>query len=80
MRPTSRVSRRDERNLDVGLGKTLTVNLTLKIGGLTESIDVVTNASTIDLTSPSTETSISQDLLQLDAAEHRHVQHGDRSS
>jgi hypothetical protein len=54
---------RTERNLDVGLARTLTVNLTLKVGGLTESIDVVTSASTIDLTSPSTETSISQDLL-----------------
>ncbi len=54
---------RTERNLDVGLARTLTVNLTLKLGGLTESIDVVTSASTIDLTSPSTETSISQDLL-----------------
>ena len=54
---------RTERNLDVGLARTLTVNLTLKIGGLSESIDVVTSASTIDLTSPSTENTISQDLL-----------------
>jgi hypothetical protein len=54
---------RTERNLDVGLARTLTVNLTLKLGGLAESIDVVTGVSTIDLTSPSTETSISQDLL-----------------
>ena len=54
---------RTERNLDVGMGRTLTVNLTLALGGLTESVDVVTNASTIDLTSPATETSISQDLL-----------------
>jgi hypothetical protein len=54
---------RTERNLEVGLGKTLTANLTLKLGGLTESIDVVTNASTIDLTSPATDTKISQDLL-----------------
>jgi len=54
---------RTERNLEVGIGRTLTVNLTLQLGGLTESIDVITNASTIDLTSPATETSISQDLL-----------------
>ena len=52
-----------ERNLEVGLAKTLTVNITMKIGGLSESIDVVTNASSIDLTSPATETKISQDLL-----------------
>jgi hypothetical protein len=54
---------RTERNLEVSLAKTLTVNLALKIGGLTESVDVVTNASTIDLTSPATETTISHDLL-----------------
>ena len=39
------------------------MNLTLKLGGLTESVDVISSASTIDLTSPSTETTISQDLL-----------------
>jgi hypothetical protein len=54
---------RTERNLDVGLARTLTVNLTLKLGGLTESVDVISSASTIDLTSPSTENTISQDLL-----------------
>jgi hypothetical protein len=54
---------RTERDLLVGLGKTLSINLALKLGGLTESVDVVTNASTIDLTSPSTETKISHDLL-----------------
>ncbi len=54
---------RTERDLQVGLAKTLSLDLVLKIGGLTESIDVVTNASTIDLTSPSTETKLSHDLL-----------------
>ncbi len=54
---------RTERNLEVGLGRTLTVNLTLRIGGVTESVDVVSNASTIDLTSPATETKLSHDLL-----------------
>jgi hypothetical protein len=54
---------RTERSLEVGLAKTLTVNLALKIGGLSETVEVVTNASTIDLTSPATETTISKDLL-----------------
>lgn len=54
---------KSERDLEVGLAKTLTINLSLKIGGLTERVDVVTNASTIDLTSPATETTISHDLL-----------------
>ena len=54
---------RTERNLDVGLARTLTLNLTLKLGGLTESVDVISSASTIDLTSPSTENTISQDML-----------------
>jgi len=54
---------RTERNLEVGLGKVLTVNLSLKLGGLSETVNVVTSSSTIDLTSPATETTISHDLL-----------------
>jgi hypothetical protein len=56
-------SPKTERDLKVELSKTLSVNLSMKIGGLTESVDVVSNASTIDLTSPATETTISHELL-----------------
>ena len=54
---------RVERDLAVGMAKTLTVNLALMLGGLTESVEVVTSASTIDLRSPSTENTISKSLL-----------------
>jgi hypothetical protein len=52
-----------ERNLDLGIGKTLTVPFTMRVGGLTENVEVVANASTIDTTSAATDNSLSQDLL-----------------
>lgn len=54
---------RTERNLDVGIGKTITVPFSLRVGGLTESVEVTANASTIDTTSTASDNSISQDLL-----------------
>jgi hypothetical protein len=54
---------RVERNLDVGIGKTLDVDFSLKVGGLAERVEVVANASTIDVTSASTDNSLSRDLL-----------------
>ncbi len=48
----------------MGLGRTLDVNFTLKVGGITETIDVVANASTIDVTSTATDNTLSQDLLK----------------
>lgn len=55
---------RREAGLDVSVGRTLTVNFTLRIGGVTETVDVVGNAATIDITSTATDNSLSQDLLQ----------------
>lgn len=55
---------RVEPNLNVDIGRTLTVNFTLRVGGMTETVDVVGNAATIDITSTATDNSLSQDLLQ----------------
>lgn len=54
---------RMERDLRVGLGTALEVNFTLEIGGLAETVEVVAASSTIDATSTSTETTLSQSLL-----------------
>lgn len=54
---------KEQQNLDVSLGRTVEVPLTMAVGGLTESIDVVANAVTIDTTTTATDTNISQDLL-----------------
>jgi hypothetical protein len=54
---------RTERGLDVGIGKTLTVPFTMRVGGLAENVEVVANASTIDTSSTASDNSLSQDLL-----------------
>ena len=54
---------RTERNLDVGIGRTLSVPFTLRVGGLAETVEVVANASTIDTASAASDNSLSQELL-----------------
>jgi hypothetical protein len=49
----------------VGMGKTLLVDFSLKVGGVTEKVEVVGTASTVDVKSSATETSLSSDLLTL---------------
>ena len=49
----------------VGMGKTLVVDFTLKVGGMSETVDVRATASTVDVKSSATDTTISNDLLQL---------------
>src|SRR6476619_3715378 len=48
----------------VGLGKTVTAEFALKVGGVTETVEV-TAASTVDVKSSATHTNISSDMLQL---------------
>ncbi|MBW8894815.1 MAG: carboxypeptidase regulatory-like domain-containing protein, partial [Acidobacteria bacterium] len=48
----------------VGLGKTVSAEFSLKVGGVTESVEV-TAASTVDVKSSATHTNISSDMLQL---------------
>ena len=54
---------RTERNIDVGIGRTMNVPFTLRVGGLAETVEVVANASTIDTASTASDNSISQELL-----------------
>jgi hypothetical protein len=49
----------------VGLAKTVTVDLSLKLGGVTENVDVRAAASTVDVKGASTDTNLSNDLLTL---------------
>ena len=55
--------RRSSRTCDVGIGQTVDVPLAMTVGGLTETVDVVANAVTIDTTTTATDTNMSQDLL-----------------
>jgi len=48
----------------VGLGRTVTAEFALKVGGVTETVEV-TAASTVDVKSAATHTNISSDMLQL---------------
>ncbi len=50
-------------NIVVAVGKQATVDAALKIGGKTESVDVVGEAPVVDVTSSSTQNNLSQDLL-----------------
>ena len=50
--------------VDVSVGKTLTVPLAMKVGGLAESIEVTANASTVDTGTTATDNSLSQELLK----------------
>jgi hypothetical protein len=47
----------------VGMGKTVLADFTLKVGGVSETIEVVGTTSTVDVKSSATETSVSSDLL-----------------
>ena len=48
----------------VGLGKTVTAEFTMRVGGVTETVEV-TAASTVDVKSSATHTNISNEMLQL---------------
>ena len=48
----------------VGLGKTVTAEFSLKVGGVSETVEV-TAASTVDVKSSATHTNISNDMLTL---------------
>lgn len=55
---------RGAANLDVGVGRTITVPLSLKVGGVAESVEVTANASTVDTTTTASDNSLSQELLK----------------
>ena len=54
---------RAQDGIEVGVSKTVEVNLSMAVGGVTETVDVVANAVTIDTTTTATDTNMSQDLL-----------------
>ena len=53
---------RQQEGIDLGLGKTLQVNFSLQIGGITEKVEV-TGGTTVDATTAATDTTLSQELL-----------------
>ncbi|MBK5255320.1 MAG: TonB-dependent receptor [Vicinamibacteria bacterium] len=50
-------------NIAVSVGKQATVDVSLKLGGQTETVDVLGEAPVVDVTSSSTQNNLSQDLL-----------------
>ncbi len=54
---------REHQNIDVGLSKTVEIPLSMVVGGVSETVEVVANAVMIDTTSTATDTNMSQDLL-----------------
>ncbi|MSO48576.1 MAG: TonB-dependent receptor [Acidobacteria bacterium] len=54
---------RIQSNLDITIGKTVDLKLTLELGGVTEAITVVGSTTKVDTTTTATDTTISQDLL-----------------
>jgi hypothetical protein len=54
----------EQTDVIVAMGKTVTADFALKVGGVTETVEV-TAASTLDVKSSATHTNISQDMLTL---------------
>jgi hypothetical protein len=54
---------KERTNLDVASGKTIEVPMALGVGGVSETVDVVATAVTIDTSSTATDNNLSQDLL-----------------
>jgi hypothetical protein len=52
-----------QSGLEITIGKAIELNLTLEVGGLTESVTVVGSATKVDTTTTATDTNISQSLL-----------------
>jgi len=52
-----------EDRVIVTMGRTLTLDFSLKVGGLTETVEVTGTASTVDVKSSATTTNVSGDLL-----------------
>ena len=52
-----------QANLELAMGKTIDVKVTLQVGGITEALTVLGSTSKVDATTTDTDTTISQDLL-----------------
>jgi hypothetical protein len=54
---------RAQGGIEISIGRTITVNLALEVGGLTEAVTVVADSVKVDTTTTATDTQLSQDLL-----------------
>ncbi len=54
---------KEEPTIDLGIGKTIDLRLTMGLGGLAESIEVSASPITVDTSTAATDTTISQELL-----------------
>ena len=54
---------RVQSNLEITIGKSIDLKLSLEVGGVTEAITVVGSTAKVDTTTTATDTSISQSLL-----------------
>jgi hypothetical protein len=52
-----------QEHIDLSIGRTVDVRLTLAVGGITESVEVTANAVTVDTATTATETGLTQGLL-----------------
>jgi hypothetical protein len=53
----------EERNIDVAIGRTVTLRVSMAVGGLEETIEVTASAVAVDTTTTATDAVISQELL-----------------
>jgi hypothetical protein len=53
----------EEQNLDLGVGRTISLRPTLNLGGLTETVEVTASPVSVDTTTTATDNTISQELL-----------------
>ena len=52
-----------QENIDITIGRTIDLKLTLQVGGVTEAVTVTASAQKVDTTTTATDNQISQDLL-----------------
>jgi hypothetical protein len=52
-----------EGNIEIGIGRTVEMRLSLEVGGVTEAVTVVGTTNRVDATTTATDTNLSQDLL-----------------
>lgn len=53
----------EEQDVDLGIGRTVTLRVALRVGGLEETVEVTASPVNVDTTSTATDTTISQELL-----------------
>lgn len=54
---------KSQPNIEISIGRAISLSLTLEVGGLTEAITVVGSSARVDTTTTATDNNLSQDLL-----------------